>query len=246
MHKYFIYFILFLSSSCISTRNIDILKVKNDTELDLNNHNYKLNAGDLLSVQISSLTPFNYDFFNKESQGNSNLYAQNPYLYGYRLNAKGELDLPTMGTFNLLGKTLNEAEEMIRISTEKYFSEPFIKLNILDFGITIMGEVNNPGKIQIYKSEGNLVEAIGMAGGFTEFANRKKVKVIRISEEKTNIFFLDLTNKSSLNEAHFFLQPNDIISVVPMNKRFFTIDNLPLAISTVISAITLFLLIQPD
>ena len=43
-----------------------------------------------------------------------------------------------------------------------------------------------------------------------------------------------------------FLQPNDIISVIPMNKRFFTIDNLPLAISTVISAITLFLLIQPN
>ena len=167
-------------------------------------------------------------------------------LYGYELNAKGELDLPTIGTFNLLGKTLNEAEEMIRNSTEKYFSEPFIKLNIIDFGITIMGEVNNPGKIQIFKSEGNLLEAIGMAGGFTEFANRKKVKVIRISEEKTNIFFLDLTNKSSLNEAHFFLQPNDIISVIPMNKRFFTIDNLPLAISTVISAITLFLLIQPN
>ena len=58
-----------------------------------------------------------------------------------------------------------------------------------------------------------------MAGGFTEFANRKKVKVIRISEEKTNIFFLDLTNKSSLNEAHFFLQPNDIVGVVPMNKH---------------------------
>ena len=68
MHKYFIYFLLFLTTSCISTRDIDVLKVKNDIELPLNNHNYKLDAGDLLSVQISSLTPFNYDFFNKESE----------------------------------------------------------------------------------------------------------------------------------------------------------------------------------
>lgn len=246
MHKYIIYFIILLSTSCISTRDIDILRVKGDTELTLNNQNYKLSIGDLLSVQISSLTPFNYDFFNKESEGNSNLYAQNPYLYGYKLNEKGVLELPTIGTFNLLGKTLFEAEEMIRVTTEKYFSEPLVKLNILDFGITIIGEVNNPGKINIFKSEINLLEAIGLAGGFTEFANRKKVKVIRLSQEKTNIFFMDLTDKSSLNEAHFFLKPNDIISVVPMNKRFFTIDNLPLAISTVISAITLFLLIQPD
>ena len=85
-----------------------------------------------------------------------------------------------------------------------------------------------------------------MAGDLTKLANRKKIKIIRTESEKPQVYYVDLRDKNIVNSELFYLQPNDIIYVQPTMKRFVVIDNLPAAISTVISAFTLFYLIQPN
>lgn len=233
-------------SSCITPKDLDVVRVKKDTKIQTHSFEYKLRAGDLLSVQISSLTPFDYDFFNKESGSNNNLYAQNPYLYGYSIGESGTLELPTLGEFDLAGKTLAESEAILKSVAAKYFSDPHVKINVLNFNITVFGEVNNPGSVHVVKSKANILEVIGLAGGFKEFADRKKVKIIRTTDSESMVYFVDLTDPTLTNSNHFYLEPNDVVSVLPMRKRFFVINNLPAAISTVVSAVTLFLLIQPD
>ena len=242
-------FVLILSvflSSCITNHDLSIINTKGAEKLETFQFDYQLKAGDLLSIQISSLTPMEYDFFNKESGSNSQLYVQNPYLYGYLIDNSGILRLPVLGVFDLEGKTLNEAKKIILTKAERYFSEPSIKLNILNYYITVLGEVNIPGRVNVIEPNTNLLEVLGLAGDLTKLANRKKIKIIRTESGKPQVYYVDLRDKNIVNSKVFYLQPNDIIYVEPTKKRFVVIDNLPAAISTIISAFTLFYLIQPN
>ena len=78
----------------------------------------------------------------------------------------------------------------------------------------------------------------------TEFANRKKVKIIRNdSDNFSKIIYLDLTDHKILNDKNFFLQPQDIVYVEPLRKKFYSVNSLSNAVSVSISAITLFFLL---
>tara|TARA_B100000674_G_C37900916_1_gene943707 strand:- start:701 stop:1447 length:747 start_codon:yes stop_codon:yes gene_type:complete len=242
-------FVLFVSvflSSCITNNDLSIINTKGTEPLETFQFDYQLKAGDLLSIQISSLTPMEYDFFNKESGSNSQLYVQNPYLYGYLLDNSGSLKLPVLGSFELEGKTLSEANNIIQLQAERYFSEPSVKVNILNYYVTVLGEVNTPGRVNVIEPNTNLLEVLGLTGDLTKLANRKKIKIIRTESEKPQVYYVDLSDKNIVNSELFYLQPNDIIYVQPTMKRFVLIDNLPAAISTLFSAFTLFYLIQPN
>ena len=151
-----------------------------------------------------------------------------------------------LGSFDLEGKTLSEAKNIIQLTAERYFSEPSIKVNILNYYVTVLGEVNVPGRVNVIEPNTNLLEVLGLAGDLTKVANRKKIKIIRTESEKPEVYYVDLRDKNIVNSKLFYLQPNDIIYVQPTMKRFVVIDNLPAAISTIISAFTLFYLIQPN
>ena len=143
-------------------------------------------------------------------------------------------------------RTKKNKKKIILTKAERYFSEPSIKLNILNYYITVLGEVNIPGRVNVIEPNTNLLEVLGLAGDLTKLANRKKIKIIRTESEKPQVYYVDLRDKNIVNSELFYLQPNDIIYVQPTMKRFVVIDNLPAAISTVISAFTLFYLIQPN
>ena len=97
----------FLLSSCITS--LDLEYIQSNQELsssDILNYEYRLQPGDLLSVQISTTTEQQHDFFNKENTSNSQLMIENPYLYGYLINDDGNLDLPSFGLIKAEGFTL--------------------------------------------------------------------------------------------------------------------------------------------
>jgi polysaccharide export outer membrane protein len=234
-----------LLSSCITTRDLDIVRVTKETEISIKKESYRICSGDLLAVQINSTTPIGYDFFNKSSDNISQRSNNNPYLYGYLVSKEGEISLPILGDFTAKGKSIAQLEQDILVRAKDYFDAPHVKLNILNFDVTILGEVKNPGRINVLKPELNIIDALGLAGDMNEMANRKKIKVMRFRGDNQQIFYLDITDPDVVHSEAFYLQPEDIVSVVPMKKRFFTINSLPTAISTVVSAITLFYLINP-
>ena len=90
--------IFFSISSCITNRDVEYFRTtKEVSEIKLIADKYMLQVGDLISVQVSSVTNQQHDFFNKEQTSNSQLIMQNPYLYGYLVSEDGFLDLPSLG-----------------------------------------------------------------------------------------------------------------------------------------------------
>jgi len=240
-------FLLILSffSSCITTRDLEYIRSSKEVqELKSNLQDYRLQQGDLLSIQISTTTEQQHDFFNKENTANSQLMIKNPYLYGYVIKKDGNIDLPSFGTVRASGFTLRELESVIKNIADSYFENPVVKLNIINFEVTVLGEVNNPGTFTIVNPSVNILYALSLSGDITQFGNRKKIKVIRNDNKFNRVFYVDLSRVSVLNDTDFMLQPHDIIYVAPLRKKFFAFNNITNIVSMSISAVTLFLLIN--
>ena len=237
--------LLFSFSSCVTNKDFEYFRTSKDvSKAKLNTNKYLLQVGDLISVQISTVTNQQHDFFNKEQTSNSNLMVQNPYLYGYLIKEGGFLDLPSLGKIKSEGFTLRELENIIRQIAISYFEKPIVKLNIINFEISVLGAVNNPGNYMVVNPEANVLYALSLANYMTEFGNLKKIKILRNDNDANRIFYVDLTDIKTLNNPNFMLQPNDVIYVPQLNKRFYSFSSLPNLISMSISAITLYLLIN--
>ena len=243
----YIFFItlVVMLSSCITTRNLEYMGFNEEiTQEEIPLQEYRLQAGDLLSIQISTTTEQQHDFFNKENTSNSQLMVQNPYLYGYMINQQGELDLPTFGIIRATGFTVSELSNIIQNIAQSYFESPVVKINIINFEVTILGEVNNPGTFQVVNPDINILQALSLSGDITKFGNRSKIKIIRNRDKINSIFYIDLNSVDILNDGRFMLQPNDIIYVSPLRKKFYAFDSFTNIISISLSALTLFLLIN--
>ena len=233
-------------SSCITNKDLDILRSKENISLKPFNYNYMFMPGDLLSVQINTNSETQLDYFNKEQHSNSQLLVQNPYLYGYLIDDDGDINLPTLGKVRVKGFTKSEIEKILSTIANDYFDSPVVRVNIINFTVNIFGEVNNPGLKRISKTNPDILHCVALASGFTQVADKKKIKIIRNNSNRKEIFTVDLSDASLLKTKDFFTLPNDVIYVPPMKKRFYAFSNIPQFISVGISAFTLFLLINDN
>ena len=234
---------IFFLSSCITNRNLEYINTEH-TKVQSANYEYVIQKEDLLSIQISSTTKSEYDFFNLQETSNPQLMAQNPYLYGYLVKTDGMVILPMIGRVKVEGFTISEVEDEIKKISSTYFKDPIVKVNILNFQVSILGEVHSPGEYNIVRSNQNIFHLIGKSQDLTEFANRKRVKVIRKNGvESTRVIFLDLTDPKLLNNKNIYLQPQDIVYVEPLNDFYAGFKSMSSVISLGISSITLYLLL---
>tara|TARA_B100000941_G_C28504602_1_gene556462 strand:- start:1469 stop:2206 length:738 start_codon:yes stop_codon:yes gene_type:complete len=243
MRLFYLYFFALFFSSCISNKNLEYVQSKDPFEISSVDDSYILQNGDLLSVQISTTTEQIHDFFNKEATNNSQLLVQNPYLYGYLINNDGFLDLPSLGKVKAAGFTIRDLESKIKDIAVSYFEQPVVKLNIINFEVTILGDVKNPGTYNIKNSKTNIFYALSLAGDLNLTANRKKIKIIRNNTSSKKMFYVDLTSKDILT-SNMMLESNDIIYVAPLRKRFYAVNSITNIISLSISAVSLYLLIS--
>jgi polysaccharide export outer membrane protein len=172
-----------------------------------------------------------------------------PVLSGYTLNEAGFVELPTIGKINLAGKTLFEAEVAVDLAASKLFVEPAVKLFLLNYFVTVLGEVNKPGRYPVYNHRINIFEAMGLANDATDFASREEVKVVRNRDGVNHLYHIDLTDQNILANDAFYLQPNDIVLVKPQRRKKYAtrdIQNVYNGLALVISAATLYLLITKD
>jgi polysaccharide biosynthesis/export protein len=234
----------FFLSSCITNRNLEYINTEH-TKVQSTNYEYVIQKEDLLSVQISSTTKSEYDFFNLQETSNPQLMTHNPYLYGYLVNTDGMVILPMIGSIKVEGFTISEVNDVIEQIASTYFKDPIVKVNILNFKVSILGEVNSPGEYDIIRSNQNIFHLIGKSNDLTEFANRKRVKVIRKNGvESTKVIYLDLTDPKLLNNKNIYLQPQDIVYVEPLNDFYAGFKGLSSVISLGISSITLYFLLN--
>ena len=191
-----------------------------------NRQTYQLQPRDVLSVRIKTLDEDTEDYFNiQPSNGFVPLDPAGLFINGYSINSKGTITMPEVGEIQVGGYTLEEAEAVIRDAISSYITNATILVKLVSFKVTVLGEVNNPGYYYVFNEQANVLEVLGLAGDMTDFGNRENITLIRQTEEGSNAILLNLKDPKLLASDFYFLQPNDVLYVQPLQAKQ-TRDNL--------------------
>jgi len=130
----------------------------------------------------------------------------------------GRVQLPLLGEVKVAGMSVRDAQEHIRkLYDADYLVDPQIYLNIASYTqrkITVIGQVSRPGSYELQGNESlGILEAIGMAGGFTRIADTKNVVVKRRTGEKVETVKVNTKRLESPEGGSFQVLPGDILTV---------------------------------
>ena len=142
-------------------------------------------------------------------------------LQPYLVDNEGKINFPVLGELKLGGLTKKQAEQMIVDKLKPYITEtPIVTVRMVNYKISVIGEVTRPGTFTISNEKVNLLEALAMAGDMTVYGLRDNVRLIREdSSGKQQIITLDLNKAETILSPYYWLQQNDIIYVTPNKAK---------------------------
>ncbi len=234
--------VLLLSESCITRKDISYFQdITDSTKTQPINRSFDaiIQPGDILSIHVTSLSPEASSFFNVTGESMDQQVA-NTYL----VNADGNVEMPLIGQIKVAGNTSPVAKFLIRNKLEKYLADPTVSIRIRNFKVTVLGEVQSPGVYTIPNEKITLIEALGLAGDLTIFAQRSNVLIIREKDGQRQFMKIDLRSKEFFESEFYYLHSNDVVYVEPGKGRIASADAwyriLPIVFSG-LSTIALFL-----
>ena len=155
------------------------------------------------------------------------------------VDSKGYVDFPTLGRVELAGLTMEAAREKMLESLKLYFEiPPIVNIRLLNFRINVNGEVGRPGTYTIPNEKVTIIEALTMAGDFTNYSRRDSILIIREAEGQRTFGYVDLNSAEVFNSPYFYLQQNDVIYVRPSKAKVSLVRDPANRVFTWISAIT--------
>lgn len=239
-----VFIIAALFSSCISQKQVMILQDKNVKSARNSFENkkktsYLVQSGDHLYIRIYSLDPKTSKFFQTDMPT-----LMNPtylYLNSYMVDEEGYINFSFVDRMLVKGMTLEEVKKKVQKTLNEFFNETTVVVKLVNFQISVLGEVGSPGNFTIDKDQINLFQAIAIAGGMKDFSNLKKVTLVRQTLKGSDIHYVDISDKNILESDYFYLMPNDIVYVEPRKNKTYLFNTFPygMIFSTLSFALTL-------
>lgn len=249
--KSILYFgiLVILLSSCLTNKdriylqNLEIAK-NQATAISAQKNVYLIQINDQLGINVQGTNPLDVQVFNRaqgggQQQGGGGMGGSTPsalYLNAYLVDENGMITLPLVGDLEVGGLTVPEARGVIKTAIKKYVKEATVNVKLVNFNVSVLGEVRNPGNYRVFQDQINIFQGLSLAGDMDDFANRKNVRVIRQLGNDYEATVLDLTDANLINSDFFFLHPNDVIIVNPLKKQTRR-NNLPL-LTTIFAGVT--------
>ena len=186
---------------------------------------YRLQPGDILAIAVSSLNAEADIAFNPFARigfalsPSANTQENNNLPIGYRVSETGTITFPKLGAIRIADRTLSSLETMLHDTLRQFLREPFVSARLLNFKVSVLGEVNRPSIYTVQNEKITLTEAISLAGDLTVFGKRDNVMVIRETAGKREFIRVDLTQRNTFTSAAYYLKPNDVIYVEPKSSK---------------------------
>ncbi len=211
----FLLLVVVLSSGCVKYRSLlnysGLPELPSDAQLIENYVPVVLQPADIVAVNVSSSAIAAAAPFNGESNG-------------YLVDSDGNIELPTLGTMPVAGLTLAAAKDTIRAALRPYFTEkPIVNVRLLNFRVSVNGEVASPSIIAVPNGRITMIEAITQAGDFTSYSRRDSILVIREFEGERTFGYIDFNSADAFTSPYFYLQQNDVVYVKPSPLKTTTV-----------------------
>ena len=238
---------LIILSSCASRKNVVYLNQleANKTE-DITSYVTTLQPDDLLSIIVNSKASMLALDFNPSPvalQSTTETLGSQQRIQTYLIDKDGFINFPEIGNIKLGGQTREEAIKTLTDALKPHIADARINLRILNYKITVQGEVMRPGTFTVDSERITLFQALSMAGDMTIYGKRKEVLVIREFDGKRTYTKIDLTDPNFINSDFYYLKQNDVVYVEPNKTRVNSSavgPNLTVAISAISLLVTVF------
>lgn len=141
-----------------------------------------------------------------------------PSFVTYLVDENGNILFPFVGSINVGGLTISQANQKIQTELNEYVSNTTIIVKSVENKISIMGEVQNPGVYTFTQNQLTIYEALALGGGLTRYGNRRNIAVIRQENGKILYNKLDVSDSKIASKEIYYIQSNDVIVVEPMRN----------------------------
>ncbi|MDV3955439.1 polysaccharide biosynthesis/export family protein [Elizabethkingia anophelis] len=188
----------------------------------------RLQKNDRVSIQVSAKSlelaaPFNTvaGTYKVGTDGSiSTGVDQSSNAQGYLIDREGNIAFPVLGNLHVEGLTLEEVRDLVRdkLINNKLINEPIVKVEILNFKISIAGAIGNR-VFEVPDGRMTLLEAITKAGGLTLNAAPDKVTVIREEDGVRRKIVTNIESQEVFNSPAYYLKQNDIVYIEPRNAE---------------------------
>lgn len=207
--------------SCASREKI--VYVQNGGALQSTNYDTKFKPDDLLMITVSApdpevALPFNLPAAAVSSISSNVANSQLQYQL-YLIDKNGTIEFPVLGSIKVGGLGREEALVVLKDKLKEYISNPIVNIRIMNYKISVGGEVTRPGSFNLVSERVTLMEAISMAGDLTIYGRRDNITVIRDNNGTKTINHVDITKSDFINSDFYYLSQNDVVYVEPNKTR---------------------------
>ncbi len=205
---------------------------------------YVLKPNDYLFINVSSPNLELSAFYNPQNNQRTISSSSRQDLYYYGLDDSCCIDFPVAGRIDLKGCNVRQAKEKVYEAISKTLSGFTLTVRLATNTFSILGEVSRQGQYTMSRDQMTIFDAVSMAGGFTSYAKRREVKLLRKDEMgNVNVHVLDLTRSDFIMSDYYYIYPNDVIYVRPLWFKMFGFSE-TFSVTLVTSLVTLYLLIR--
>lgn len=225
---------LALLSSCNASKEVVYFQDMRPGESEIKMPEVKsilVRPEDKISIIVNSRDPQLTDLFNlpyvSRQLGQSSFTGgmtrgTSQGVSGYTVDANGEIDFPVLGKIKVAGLQREDIAKYIKqeLISRNLVKDPVVTVEFMNLCISVMGEVNTPGRFSIDRDRVTILDALSMAGDLTIYGNRSKVMVMRQEGDTQRVYGVNLTSGTHVYSSPvYYLQQNDVVYVEPNHVK---------------------------
>ena len=224
----FILCVLMLLVSCRTPKDVTYLQgIDSLTKEQLAAMNQTYSAticeDDLLTITVTAwdptvVAPFNPPTFAFAQQGETSVYTTQQ-LQTYLVDKDGKINYPVLGRIQAAGLSKHELSAYIQKEISKYAKDAMVNIQIVNFKVSVIGDVVRPGVINVRNDRLSILDAIAQCGDLTINGNRKNILITRNNNGTPEVGRVDITDPAVFASPYYYLQQNDVIYVEPNDAK---------------------------
>ena len=214
--------------SCVSKKEITYFQGLEEVQQQVNTskNSLEIKPNDLLTISVSAYNmeaaqPFNLPVVGVAAgSGDAGLRVSGtPQLQPFLVDSDGNIEFPQLGTVEVGGLNRQELAAKLKTQIAEYVKEPIVIVRIVNFQVSVLGEVNRPGTFSVQDEYLSLPKALGLAGDMSIYGQRENVLVMREENGSKTYAYLNMTDANVINSPFYYLKQNDVVYIEPNNAQ---------------------------
>jgi polysaccharide export outer membrane protein len=221
LHKIVPSFLVLFLFSCASRKDVVYYQnIDNMSPAEKSaSYEIRIQPDDLLSITVSAEDAEVAMPFNLGSTTGSNASSGQQTVQSYLVDSNGTIDFPILGQLKISGLTRSEVLQLLKDKIAVYVKKPIINLRVMNFKVSVQGEVNLPGTFPVPSDRITLIEVLTMAKDLTIYGKRDNILIIREIDGVKSYNRVDITKAEFIHSPFYYLAQNDVVYVEPNKSR---------------------------